>query len=82
MPNDRPAKVIWEARVKMDTGRGQPSKTWDCAVASIIEKRGLTQENAKKIAKSKKKWTEIVYKYQYYQQVVIFVVPNNAKCIL
>ncbi|CAG9831883.1 unnamed protein product [Diabrotica balteata] len=47
-------KQVWEARRTLRRPRGRPMKTWDDEIAAIIDRRGVTKEQAKKLASNKK----------------------------
>nr|CAH7767968.1 unnamed protein product [Callosobruchus chinensis] len=55
---DIPVKRIWEAKPFGKRRRGRPKKTWDSVIHKILEKRGTTWRDAKKLAQNKKQWNE------------------------
>lgn len=62
MNEERPAKLVWEAKVQGKKRRGRPQKTWNMTVAEALRKRNLTWDEARRIAKDRTKWKKIVQK--------------------
>nr|CAI5833103.1 unnamed protein product [Callosobruchus analis] len=61
MKEDNPAKGIWEEKLFGKRKRGRPKKTWDTVIHKILEKRGTTWRDAKKLAQNKKHWNQWMY---------------------
>ena len=61
MKNDRPVKVVWEARTSTKRGRGRPRETWDKTIEKILGKRGKTMMEARELARNKREWRKFVY---------------------
>lgn len=62
MNEERPAKLVLEAKVQGKKRRGRPQKTWNMTVAEALRKRNLTWDEARRIAKDRTKWKKIVQK--------------------
>ena len=76
MKDDMPVKKIWEAKIQQRKARGRTARTWNESLEEILKRRGLDATTARKIAKNKKKWKEIVYGktmkcYKYYKDVIV-----------
>lgn len=61
MKDTVPVKRIWETKIQGKKMKGRPKKSWESAVKDILQKRGTTWEEAKKLAQNKKEWTKFVY---------------------
>lgn len=62
MSDSRPVKRVWEARIQTQKKRGRPCQNWDKIVGNIIKMKKSTWNEAKVIARDRKKWKEFVYK--------------------
>lgn len=61
MEEGRPVKKVWQARPQKARLRGRPRKTWDDDVGNIFNAKGVTWNDAKRMATNKKEWTRFVY---------------------
>lgn len=62
MSDSRPVKQVWEARVQAEKKRGRPRQTWDKMVGNVIKTRNSTWNEAKVVARDRRKWKEFIYK--------------------
>lgn len=60
MEERRPVRRIWEARIERYKKRGRPRQTWDKTVAGILERKGTTWSDAKRLANNKDVWKKFV----------------------
>lgn len=61
MNNERPAKRIWETKIQKRKKRGRPEKTWNNILTEIINGKGKTWSEARRLAMDKRQWTEFVH---------------------
>lgn len=62
MPEDRQTKLIWRARTTKKKRRGRPQKTWEDYIQEILERNNINIIEARKIAKNRKEWRELIEK--------------------
>lgn len=61
MKDSIPVKRIWETKMHGKRKKGRPKKSWDSTVNDILQKKGKTWTEAKKLAQNRQKWTKFVY---------------------
>lgn len=61
MNDDRPVKLVWQAKVQRARRRGRPKRTWNDDIAEVLKGKMMTWDQAVKMAKNKKAWTKFVY---------------------
>ena len=61
MDEERPARMIWNVRVMGRAGRGRARTTWNSHMTKVLETRGLSFSEAKKLARNRKEWVAIVH---------------------
>lgn len=61
MEEERLAKRVWLARPRHKRKRGRPRKTWDSTVEESLRKRGISWNDARRMAKNKKEWSLFIY---------------------
>lgn len=61
MRDTKPAKKIWNTKVRREKKRGRPRKGWGDEISTILKKRNIDWAESKNIAKDKKKWASFVY---------------------
>lgn len=62
MGEERTVKKIWQSRTQLRRPRGRPKKTWDAQIDELLKGKGLTWNEAKKVARNKKEWAQTIYK--------------------
>lgn len=62
MPEERPAKIIWDARVTKKKKRGRSQKTWDDKIEDILTRYPINVQKARKTAKNSKEWKDVINK--------------------
>lgn len=60
MNNNRQVKLVYEARPQTKRKRGRPRKTWNQEISRILQEKGKTWEEAKKLAKNRKEWKKFI----------------------
>ena len=61
MKDSIPVKRIWETKMHGKRKKGRPKKSWDSTVNDILQKKGKTWTEAKKLAQNRQEWTKFVY---------------------
>lgn len=55
-----PVKQIWEGRTQDRNRRGRPKKTWNNTVENILQKKGKSIAEAKRLSQNKKEWRKFI----------------------
>lgn len=65
MRNNRPVKLVWQAKVQKTKTRGRPRKTWNDEIEQILKRRRTSWYEVHRNARNKKKWALFIHKENF-----------------